>query len=257
MGSNNKENRFVTLKQLVASYFVAKAITEIREEAEKDVKDGAKEGLPSLNVLDKTLVELYERYAELVNYVPALIILCKQALEDIEKYNFAEDPSVMVTATKDVSHLSDEFGSSYALLRNISLKEHTIGVFKRAIEVGETKGRVMQIAVPMLAALLHDFGKSTLIREELLGEEAGSGYRAHADVSKMYIDTILTKSYHKVFGDDINLDMISNLSYLVRNHHSTNRAHMSDASISFIRKRDKEVRKIEMNKVTKENLKKG
>jgi len=232
-----------SVKQLLSSYLVAKALVEIREERTRELNAIAKASAPTLNVEDKYMQELFERFSKVINYKEVLMGIAKIGLEDIEKYNFAEDESIKKDATQDTKHLANIFGTNYVLLGKVTLKDHTLRVFEYAIDEAEKKGRSIQIAMPVLGALFHDFGKSSKIRDELIGSEVGKSYRSHASVSKVYIEEKLRTYFTS------SESTIEQLEYLVDNHHPSNNRDKNNDNIAFINRADIKARKEEMKKI--------
>jgi len=247
--SEKSLKRISSLNQLLSSYLVSYALVEIRNEREKELKDTAKKSLPKINSTDENIKGLYQKFAEIVDFKKGLLEIAKKGLEDIDRYNFSDDASINKAAASDIEHLRADFSTSFALLENINLKEHTLRVFKIAIEEGEKKGRAIQVAVPILACLFHDFGKSALLREKHLGIESGKAYRKHAAVSKIYIEEEIRPEF-KSSEETINM-----LSRLVENHHPSNNRMKRNEDIAFIIKADQQARKEEL-KILKEKLKK-
>jgi hypothetical protein len=237
-----------SLKQLLTSYLVAECIIEIRGERKEEIKKIAKDSLPKLNVNDERYQKVYEKFASTVNYSPTFIFLAKIGLEDMKKYQFNEDPSVVQNANQDSQHLQQAFGSTYSSLSMIDLESHTLNVFENGVDSGSKKGRIMQTAIPMLACLFHDFGKSTQIRNELIGESIGRAYRAHAEVSEMYVREVLATKYHNRFTEH-STETVELLANVVKNHHPANNRMKSDSMISFVIAADINARKQEIKEI--------
>ena len=241
--------RISSLKQLLSSYLVSASLVEIRNEREKELRDTAKGSIPEINTTDEVIKDLFIQFAEVVDFKKALLEIAKKGLEDIDKYNFADDPSINKAASSDIEHLRTDFSTSFALLENINLKDHTLRVFRIAIEEGQKKGRAIQVAVPILACLFHDFGKSNLLREHHMGVESGKAYRKHAAVSKIYIEEEIRPAFRS------SEETINMLSMLVENHHPSNNRMKRQEDIAFIIKADHDARKEEI-KIIKEKIKK-
>ncbi len=254
----NKELKPIkTLKQLVSSYYVALAITKIREEF-VDKKSNVADFVPKIKTKDKNIIDYYHRYAKVVHYSPILVILCKIILEDIEKYDFSSDPSVNINKDGETAHLqkNQRIASNYTLLSNINLKDHTLRVFDIALTKAESKGRVLQIAVPALGALLHDFGKSSKIREELYGDGFNKNAVTHAIASEEYVKSVLYKNLFKETGEtEEESSVIEMLAFLVRNHHNSNKEVLMDAGVNFIKSVDISARLIEIKELMQKNVK--
>lgn len=242
--SNKKKLKKITsVKQLLSSYLVAKALVEIRQERVTEINNIANTIKPKLITTDKAIINLFDRFSKLINYKEVLMGIAKIGLDDLDHYRFDEDPSINKAASQDTKHLSNSFGTSFALLENINLKDHTLRVFENALNEGEKKGRAIDIALPVLGALFHDFGKSSKIREEFLGSEIGKSYRNHAAVSKIYIEEKIREIYP---NSEKTIELIE---YLVDNHHPSNNNARNNAHIAFINKADMRARKTELQKL--------
>ncbi len=234
-----------TVEQLAASYLVAEIIVDMRKELEIELEDKAIESIPKLErKVPPLLEELYISAAKLVKFKPHLVFLMKFAIEDMVNYAFAQDPSVIVAATNDTSHLNVSFGPTYTNLAKINLMDHTINVFNEAITKAKSKGRASSIILPMIAALLHDFGKSSGIRQELVGEAGARGYKAHAEVSGTYIREILSIKLYNKFNE-IQSETIDVLTKLVKEHHPANLKSKVDPGVAFVIESDHAARQKE------------
>ena len=234
-----------TVEQLAASYLVAEVIVEIRKELENNLEQKAIDSIPKLRANASEKINLlYIEASRILKYKPQLIYMLKFMLEDMINYSFKSDPSVISAAANDTSHLNAIFGSSFSTLAKIDLETHTLNVFEYAVNQAKTKGRVSGVALPLIGALLHDFGKSTGIRNELLGEASARGYKAHAEVSAAYIQDILSKKLYNQF-QEVPSDTLDVLSHLVKNHHPASKQHKDDQGIKFIEEADKAARKKE------------
>lgn len=245
---NPKIKNIKTLEQLLSSYLVADAIIEIREERQATLKNLAHENIPTLNVDSPILQDLYNKFAKLVGYRYPFLYMAKIGIEDMVKYKFFDDPSVVTNASNDVAHLNSQFGANYTILSKVNLLDHTLNVFNNGMEIGESKGRVMQIAIPMLGCLFHDFGKSELLRQELVGNNVGKVYKAHAEVSSMYIKEIMSVKYHELLNEQP-IETIEMLAKAVSNHHPKHNKDKSDTTIAFIIEADNKARKQEFKKL--------
>jgi hypothetical protein len=168
----------------------------------------------------------------------------KFAIEDMINYTFSEDPSVVVAASNDTNHLQQLFGQSFSNLSQVNLEEHTINVFEEAVQKAKGKGRSSGIVIPMIAALLHDFGKSTGIRSEILGEAGSRGYKAHAEVSAAYVREILSVKLYNKF-QEIPADTIDLLANIVKSHHPSQQKSKNDPGVAFVIEADHLARKKE------------
>lgn len=247
-GSQNTKKTIkdiTSIRQMLGSYLVAESIIEIREERRHELEDLAEKQIPQLNVDNEIMQKIYHDFAALMNFNYTYVCLAKIGLEDMVKYNFYDNPSVMITASGDTSHLSDKFGPSFTTLKNTSLLQHSLNVFQNAIDIGRAKGRVMQIATPILGALFHDFGKSEQLRNELIGEErTPSAYKSHASVSGIYIQEKLSRSFYELTNETPST-MLESLFFCVANHHPKDKRQLSDIGISLIKNADMKAREVE------------
>ena len=256
-GSSVKKILPITsVNQLCSSYLVAQIIVEIRKDLEEETDTKALEVIPELTVpVPKRLEDLYIEAAKIVKYKPVILYLLKYSIEDMVNYNFSEDPSVVIAASNDTSHLQQTFGSSFSTLAKVNLMEHSINVFEEAVKVAKNKGRAAGVIIPMIAALLHDFGKSNGIRTELIGEASARGYKAHAQVSASYIRDILQiKVYNKL--KEIPEDTIDLLADIVTNHHPQNGKTKADPGVNLVIEADHAARKKEYQQLIKQKANK-
>lgn len=239
---------FKSIQQLLGSYLVADAIIEIRGERKSNLEGLAEKNIPELETNNKRADELYKTFAKMVGFRYQMLWMCKIGLDTMEKYDFKKDPSVMISANTDTAHLQSIFQSEFSVLQKVNLEEHTLNVFEKAIEAASGIGRAMQIGVPVLASLFHDFGKSTQIRNELGHGGVGKGYKAHADVSSQYVKEMLSKNYNNLLNEDApeTFEMLSNL---VGNHHPKNKQQQRDSSIMFVCDADTKARKDEYKRI--------
>lgn len=238
-----------TVEQLAASYLVAQIVVEIRNELETEMEEKALESLPKLEgPVPQELVDLYIEAAKIMKYKPQLVFIMKYSIEDMINYSFSEDPSVVTAATNDTAHLQQMFGQSFSNLAKVNLLQHTINVFEEAVKKAKSKGRASGIVIPMIGALLHDFGKSTGIRDEIIGEAGSRGYKAHSEVSASYVREILSVKLYNRFNE-IPADTIELLSNMVKGHHPANNKTKSDPAIAFIIEADHAARKKEYKEI--------
>lgn len=241
--SREKLKDVKSIAQLTSSFLVSKAIFEIKKARENELKGKAKQKLPKLETENKRLIEVFNVFSELVDFKLGLLNLAKKCLEDIDRYDFKDDPSINKGSSVDTDHLRKEHSTSFALLEKIDLEDHTLRVFENGLVVAGKSGRAIQVAIPLLGALLHDFGKSSKIREELLGIETGEAYKKHALVSKMYVEEILLKEFPSAEST------LQELAVLVENHHPANNKMKRNESIKFIMDADHKARKQEISKL--------
>ena len=253
---NPSIKNIASLEQLLSSYLVAESIIEIREERKVAFKKQSEDSLPKLDSPDSRAQEMYKEFSKLVGYRYPFVYMCKIAMEDMIYYDFVKDPSVVTAASQDTAHFNKEygFGTNYTILAKVNLYDHTLNVFEEGLIQGREKGRAMQIAIPMLACLLHDFGKSNKIRSQLQGGDSiGKVYTAHAQMSGSYIKEILLPKYNKMLNE-IPMETINSLARAVESHHPNNAALKKDIIISEVIKADTNARKKEFQKISK-NLK--
>jgi hypothetical protein len=237
-----------SIEQLLSSYLVADAIIEIREERKLTLNDLAKKHIPDLEVNHPILDKLYRDFAKLVGYRYPFVYMAKIGFEDMIKYQFEKSPSVVTAASNDTAHLNSAFGANYSILAKVNLFDHTLNVFNHGLDIGESKGRIMQIAIPILGCLFHDFGKSEALRSELVGNGVGKVYKAHAEVSSMYIKEVMSTKYHKLLNEQPTetIDMLANA---VSNHHPKQNREKGDTTIGFIIEADNRARKEEFKRL--------
>ena len=243
-----------SLHQLLSSYLVAKAIVEIRKEKQKALEDEAQKLMPVPNIPENSpFMELHKRFAALVNYNVNMCCISQIAIEHIYEYKFQETESI-TTVQGETEHLNEIVGKSFKKLKKISLFEHTLNVFEEAIKKGEIQRRTLQIGIPILGALLHDFGKAKEIRIKLLGSVSGArgaGYRPHAEVSGLYVEEILTHELYRRYKLSP-VETIENLEMIVKNHHTTSKKLSQDKVIQFVKECDTLARKKELRKIALE-----
>jgi hypothetical protein len=235
-----------TIKQLAESFLIAEVIVELRKEIEEDTQKKAIDSIPKIEVpISKELEELYIEACQIAKFKPVLVYIMKFAIEDMITYNFSEDPSVIVAVSNDTTHLQQQFGQSFSTLSKVNLLDHTVNVFKEAVTASKSRGRATGVVIPMIASLLHDFGKSSGIRKEILGEAGNSrGYKAHAEVSASYIqEKISIKLYNKF--NEMATDTTDLLAHIVKNHHAQNMKSKNDSNISLVIEADQKARKKE------------
>ena len=255
--NGTKEKRTLTsvknIKQLVSSYQVAKAIVTIRNSEKQKLSEQLQKKIPlPLIPEDSPYMKAFTEFSKVVNYNVTFCCIAKIAIEDIYNYNFKDDKSI-TTISAETKHLED-LSSKYAKLSKISLYDHTLNVFNIAIEKGKTKRRTLQIGIPILASLLHDFGKSTQFREKLLGSvngSRGSAYKPHPEVSKNYVVEILSKRLNKEFNL-FPYETIEDIEKLVEFHHTTLKNLLADNGIIFVKDCDIIARKKEIQQLNKE-----
>jgi hypothetical protein len=234
-----------TIEQIAASYLIAEIIAEIRQEIELKNDSAAIEFIPALDVsVSEDIKKLYEDAVKIAKYKPILVYMIKYAIEDMVSFNFKGDPSVIVAASGDTAHLQAMFSSSFTTLAKVSLFDHTINVFEEAIISAKKTGRSSGVVIPMIASLLHDFGKSSGIRDKILGEAGSRGYKAHAEVSSSYVRDILSAKLYNKFNE-IPADTIELLSNLVKNHHPANNKVKTDPGVAFVISADHNARRKE------------
>jgi len=247
--SGVKLSQIKTLDQIVASYYVMEAITSIRGENTQMILEEAKKMLPTLNTTDERSQRLYKEFAEVVNYTPVPILMAKVGLELMNEMDFGNDPSVVTGAKLEVGHLVSAFGNNYTSLANVNLLDHTLNVFEEGINKARGFGRVMQVAIPTIACLFHDFGKSTNIRLTLIGDSAGRGYRPHAEVSEIFVSSMLPDKMKKADPESqIPTETIKLLSSIVKHHHPGQKGKV-DSGVAFVIEADANARNKEVEKM--------
>lgn len=242
-----------TVEQMVTSYVVADILIDFRKELiQKEEKTIYIPELDSSLNISERAKEDYLKATKILKHNSQLLFICKIGIEDLFKYDFRKDPSVVVAGSNDTMHLQQIFGPRFSDLKNINLLDHTLNVFEEGIKNAINSGRASGMAMGVLGCLFHDFGKSTKIREKVLGTGMQRGYKAHAEVSELYIhDLLLNELYNLLKEDIITIDFIDSLSKIVKNHHPTNSKTREDLDISFVTKADHEARKKEYVELTR------
>lgn len=251
---SNKIKDISSISQLVSSFLVADAIIEIRDERNQQLNGIMEKNSPELEIYTPRIQKAYEEFGKLVNYRYAFMYMAKIGFEDMIRYNFEADPSIVATASTDTAHLNNMCGPNFTILSRVNLLNHTLNVFEEGLAIGKTKGRASTVSVPLLGCLFHDFGKSTKLREEIIGSTMGKGYRAHAEVSSQYITDILAVKYFKLVKEEPK-NTINTLSNIVKNHHPSKGTR--DIDVHFVIEADKNARKNEYNSLQKELQKKA
>jgi len=259
-----------SVKQLVTSYFIAEVILEVREVLEEEVIDIGIKNIPHLDIPDNfpeksKLEDIYEKASAIVKFKPEFVYSFKIGFEEMVKSNFKDDPSVFSYATNDVAHLKKTFGNDgFRYLEKIDLFTHTLDVLDKAILLFQATERQIGLDVAIVASLFHDFGKSKAIRERLLGAQMANNkriYKAHADVSAMYITEILKPELEKQFSKVPEVlerldSYIKRLEFLVKEHHPSNSKFKKDPILNMVIQADKKAREEEYKKMVKEEAQK-
>ena len=243
-----------TVEQLVLSYEAAKAIRLLRNELKENEIGRALEHLPKLDIPspDPRAVRLYREFAKKVKMSPVLVYITKIALEDMVRYGFKNSPSITKTGAQESEYLITSFGAkSMESFYKISLFDHTLNVFERALAKIDDLGRISGKEPAILAALLHDFGKSEAIRKEVIGENA-RGYKAHPEVSGLYIRTVLANKLKGIIGEsEAEESLIDSIAKAAERHHSGKKNDLKDSFVQFVRGADISARKQEMASLIK------
>lgn len=234
--NHNKEHQLediVTVEQLVQSFYIAKEIKRIQNQNHLDLINQEDYNFyekfkPDISNIE--VQQLFERFIKLARHNEKLTILCKVALEDIFKHNFIHDPSISENRL-DYKHLTHNFNQTeFATLKKINLEEHTINVFRKIIEIME-ENDIYDAGVYMLAALLHDFGKSSEIREDIAPGSSNpnsTSYKQHWEVSAEYVRNRLKEEGQrelKKFKIDPEIKQtITIIADLVAHHHDKSKA---------------------------------
>lgn len=250
-----KIKQISTIEQLANSYLVAEVLIETRIFMEQNNKNIIHDLLPTFNYKNNRFNELFYKAMELYKTKPAILFIIKEGFDDMVALDFKGDPSVVsVGSAVDTAHLRDIVGPRFADLRNVNLEEHTLNVFEEALLKSELSGRSTS-TMGVIGALFHDFGKSSKIRETLLGEGMQRGTKAHAELSQMYIqDMLLNKVYYLIENGKIPMTFIDSLAELVKNHHPQNARMKEDVDIKLVMQSDAAARKKEMKNLKLENI---
>lgn len=244
-----------TIEQMVLSYEAAKALRKIRKEVETEEINRALGHLPKLEIpySHEETERLYRSFAKKVKMNPVFVYTAKIALEDMFRYGFDQSPSVTKTAMRESENLTDSFGSNNVQkFMKITLFDHTLHVFAKALERIDDLGRISGKEPAILAALLHDFGKAGAIREDIMGENVGKGYKAHQEVSSMYVKTLLANKVRSIVGEEnFSKDVFDLIAKTVERHHSKSQKDLKDSFVTFVQKVDMIARNEEMDTIMK------
>lgn len=247
--------RIKTVEQVVLSYEAAIVIRKIRGDLQREEVQKALGHLPKLDIpyAHEKTQELYKRFAKKIKMKPLFVYTAKAALEDMFRYGFEKNPSVMKTGMKDSENLISSFGASNVQkFQKISLLDHTLHVFEVALQKIDEFGRISGKEPAILAALLHDFGKSEGIHRDVLGDNVGKGYKAHQETSAIYIKTLLANKVKGIVGEEnFSKDVFDIIAHTVERHHSKTTKDLKDSFIVFVQKTDMAARNEEMEQIMK------
>jgi len=200
-----KARPFASLEQLVANYYAALAIKEISVAQNAALMRGElylSEYLFFPDVARPDLVAMFHEISAAVNGDLAVLIIAATAIEHMEAYRFDLDPSV-IDVRDDNKHLEREFKSGYTRLANVALMRHTMNVVEEFLRISRNQDANTK-GVALLGCLLHDFGKSTRIRQKMADAQQGVALKAirHPDASAYYVDEILEPAIRARLGDE-------------------------------------------------------
>jgi hypothetical protein len=106
----------------------------------------------------------------------------------------------------------------------------------------------MQVAIPTIACLYHDFGKSIKLRTILIGDSSGRGYRPHAEVSELFISSMLADQMKKSSPETkIPAETLKLLATIVKYHHPGQKGKV-DSGVLFVIESDMAARNKEAEK---------
>jgi len=240
-----------SVEQLVNSYYTAKAVVllrkDLKEHESEKIYDFLINNLKVENSIQKDrAIKLIENFSKLIGYQLKPIKILILLIEDIFFYEFDKVPSVNTGVAKDFEYLNKTFGSDYVELKKINLLEHTLNVFEESLELLKYY-RPSQVLMPSLGALLHDFGKSDLIRKEILSSSNTNSkeFKAHQIVSGLYIQNILKYKFQKKYNENID-DFLKILKYIVENHHPATKKISEEFNISLVKNADYQARQKEL-----------
>jgi len=241
-----------TIEQLVASHLVAEILVEIRNEIKNKEAEELEFDIPQLKVKNSIVIseraqELYKKAFSIMKFKPSYVFIMKMGIEDMYNYKFSDDASITTMGSADTIHLQKMFSTRFTDLSKVSLEEHTLNVFENALDMAENSGRASSMSIAILAALFHDFGKSSKIRKAVLGEGMQRGVKAHAEVSASYLQDLLLPRVYNIIEDSYSLtESTDRLVDIVKFHHPANKDQREDLEISFVIGADHEARKNEM-----------
>lgn len=241
-----------TIEQLVQSHLVAEVLNDIKVAVHEQNSTSFIQAIPDLNsdIENERAKNLYNRAIKIFKFKPSLLMILKFAIEDLFYYSFEDDSSITTAGAADTQHLSLSFGSKFTDLSQIDLLTHTLNVFEEALNMAEHSGRGSTLSYAILGALMHDFGKSTKIKAQLLGTAVGKGYKPHAELSHMYISEIMMNKMYALESNELyQPEAIESLASIVKNHHPGNAKLKADLEIGFVVKADHNARKKEFNQI--------
>jgi len=250
---NRKLSPIKTIGQLSASYIVAEILAEIRRDSKGEVELGPDSIIPleciNFNIPERAIT-LYNEACDIVNYKPIFMVMLKTSIEIMLSNEFDKDPSVTLGSKKETEHLfkiSDTItensnNTTYKDLAFINLFDHTLNVFEEAINYIKSNGSSVGLILPLIAALLHDFGKSTKLREKLKVSN-GRGYKAHAEVSEIFVRDLFSEMVYNQI-DKVPEETIVTIGKLCKNHHEGKKDSIS--GIELVKTADKKAREKEI-----------
>ena len=227
MNKNKYTPLIKTLAQVKRSYYLIQIIYQLKKAHSQQDKSLAKKNLPILDSVENSDIQkIYLDFSEIVRYEPIYVFMFYEAIEFMKEYQFKKDPSVVVAATSDTMHLSNQYKNDWEELKKINLRDHTVRVVKNTIDNIKKSGRAVGSVLPILSAFFHDFGKSEHIRNDLLGNSnlVGVKYTPHSEVSKDWLLKVYRDRMFELFSDypeDLKKidNLIDKIAYIVEKHH--------------------------------------
>lgn len=168
----------------------------------------------------------------------SLPIITQMILEDMNLYQFQNYSSVNKIYDQHLKAYT-----SYELLSQVTLLDHTYHVAVEAIELTKSYPQTFR-SIVILLALLHDFGKCIQIEKEYQRDEN----EPHHFISANYAKEKLQK--YIFTNKEINGELIVTLFENLRNHHSTVAA-KPNSFLDFLRKADYKAREKEIAYILK------
>lgn len=255
-GSRN----IISVAQMVNSFHVASAIYNLRGDEGNKLVSGEEAFFLSkwpVKSSDERVLDLYSKIVEIVRFNVKLCVIAKTCLEEMERFDFQESPSVS-SNQNDNKNIRNVYSSmEFNVLRKVNLKSHSLNVLEEILR--EIKDKEVYGSGPLIiACILHDFGKSRKVREVVTPDsisENSSKFRMHPEVSGIYVKDVLYEKARTTLID-ANEDpeirqTIDGIADLVTNHHNASKAWKK--KVNLINVADSSARKRELKDSEKES----
>lgn len=169
--------------------------------------------------------------------------------EAMKKYQFDNVPSV----GSNFRSFGAESGR-YTILSNVNLYEHTLNVAVQTVEMLSVRGTPKDwIAISLIIAILHDFGKSPIIKSHYREEGERGHHKISANFSKDYLINFVKKNKKS----KINSNLIDTIYGVLVQHHDVD-IDRNNAFLTCLIEADRKARDKELlNYRVRENNNKG